>query len=255
MNLTFAGTGAAFCIGEDMYQSNMILEVEGRRLLIDCGSDIRRSLERMGLSARHFDALYVSHLHSDHVGGIEWFCFTRHFDPGVTRAKLFAVEELIAPLWEHSLRGGLEIADATPCTLETYFDVMPVDSEKGFDFNGSHLEIVPCPHVVIPNATMLSYGLFARGARRNFYLSTDMRFEPERQMPHWRRADIIFQDCETSPTLSGVHAHYSELKQLPDDIRAKMWLYDYQPPPLPDAVADGFAGFVVRGQTFDFDRP
>jgi hypothetical protein len=31
-----------------------------------------------------------------------------------------------------------------------------------------------------------------------------------------------------------------------------MWLYHYQDGPLPDAKADGFAGFVNQGQTFEF---
>ena len=34
-----------------------------------------------------------------------------------------------------------------------------------------------------------------------------------------------------------------------------MWLCGYQPGPKPDAVADGFLGFVKRGQVFDFPSP
>ena len=30
-----------------------------------------------------------------------------------------------------------------------------------------------------------------------------------------------------------------------------MWLYHYSPGPLPDACAEGFLGFVRRGQSFD----
>jgi hypothetical protein len=29
-----------------------------------------------------------------------------------------------------------------------------------------------------------------------------------------------------------------------------MWLYGYQPDELPDALKDGFLGFIQRGQTF-----
>jgi len=31
-----------------------------------------------------------------------------------------------------------------------------------------------------------------------------------------------------------------------------MWLYHYQDGELPAAVADGFAGFVAKGQVFEF---
>jgi hypothetical protein len=44
------------------------------------------------------------------------------------------------------------------------------------------------------------------------------------------------------------------LSALSAEIKRKMWLYHYQPGPLPDAEKDGFRGFVKRGQTFDFSN-
>jgi hypothetical protein len=49
-----------------------------------------------------------------------------------------------------------------------------------------------------------------------------------------------------------VHAHYEELKELPAEIKQKMWLYHYSDGVLPDAQADGFAGFVKPRQEFIF---
>jgi hypothetical protein len=31
-----------------------------------------------------------------------------------------------------------------------------------------------------------------------------------------------------------------------------MWLYDYNDGQLPDAIQDGFKGFITRGQMFNF---
>jgi hypothetical protein len=82
-------------------------------------------------------------------------------------------------------------------------------------------------------------------------------FQPMRVMSEYDNSDIIFQDCETydwqtGKSKSGVHAHYRELLTLPEEIRSKMWLYHYQDArPLPDAKADGFAGFVEQGQVFE----
>jgi hypothetical protein len=52
-----------------------------------------------------------------------------------------------------------------------------------------------------------------------------------------------------------VHSHYSDLCTLPAELRRKMWLYHYNPGPLPDVRAQGFRGLVQRGQCFDFTRP
>ena len=53
------------------------------------------------------------------------------------------------------------------------------------------------------------------------------------------------------PFKDGVHAHFTELLQEPDDIRSKMYLYHYQPDPPQDAKAAGFLGFVTKGSTFE----
>ena len=69
----------------------------------------------------------------------------------------------------------------------------------------------------------------------------------------YRVADVVYQDCETSPFKSGVHAHYEDLKTLPGDIKSKMHLCHCNPDPTQDPVADGFAGFIKKGQVFEYD--
>ena len=70
--LTFAGAGSAFTTDADNFQSNMVIETAEGRLLIDCGGDARHSTKALGLKPRDIDAVYISHLHADHIGGLEW---------------------------------------------------------------------------------------------------------------------------------------------------------------------------------------
>ena len=42
-----------------------------------------------------FDAVYISHLHSDHIGGLEWMALANYFVFDGHRATLFAVQELL----------------------------------------------------------------------------------------------------------------------------------------------------------------
>jgi ribonuclease BN (tRNA processing enzyme) len=257
MKLTFAGTGSAFCMAAENFQSNMVLETtpsdneQPHRLLIDCGSDARHSLRNLGYMPNDFDAVYVSHLHSDHIGGLEWMALANYFVFDGHRTKLFAAHELLDPLWEHCLRGGLETSDHGNSQLSSYFDVVPLFAENGFDWKGLHMDVVPVAHIVTDENTMFSYGLFGHGKKQSFFLTTDAIFNPDAHMPLYRKADVIFQDCELGPRHSGVHAHYNELVTLPDEIKAKMWLYHYQAYDKPDAVADGFCGFIQPGQSFD----
>ena len=105
MKLIFTGTGSAFTTGADNYQSNMLLVEGDQKLLVDCGSDIRHALWDLGLTYRDITNVYVSHLHGDHVGGLEWLAFTRHFDKACTKPTLFIPQVAAEDLWEKVLSG------------------------------------------------------------------------------------------------------------------------------------------------------
>jgi ribonuclease BN (tRNA processing enzyme) len=251
MKLTFLGTGSAFALNN--YHSNILLEVEGRRLLIDCGSDIRFAMRDAGKTAADVDALYVSHLHADHIGGIEWLALSTYFNPALGRPALYINEKMAEELWLNSLKGGLGTLQNQIAHLETYFEVKPIGRNMGFEFAGIHMQTVQTVHYMDGYEIVPSYGLLIPTPTKGMvFLSTDTQYTPGHLMAFYQKANIIFHDCETAKNRSGIHAHYEELKSLPAAVRAKMWLYHYQDGDLPDATADGFAGFVKRGQVFEF---
>lgn len=93
MKIKFLGVGPAFTTAEH-YQSNMLITAgSGKRILIDCGSDIRFSLREAGIQFRYFgreiDAIYVSHLHADHIGGLEAAALVSFFDVESPKPGLF----------------------------------------------------------------------------------------------------------------------------------------------------------------------
>ncbi|ERN42979.1 metal-dependent hydrolase of the beta-lactamase superfamily III [Rubidibacter lacunae KORDI 51-2] len=253
MQLTFLGSGSAFTVGADNFQSNMLLTTAGgRRLLIDCGSDIRFSLYSVGLSYFDITDIYISHLHSDHVGGLEYIGFTRKYDPRCECPHLYLSKELTSELWERTLSGGMRSLEGDIATLDSFFAVHPVERGGGFAWEGVEFQLVRVVHVNNGFFLMPSYGLFFEIDGTKIFLTTDAQNQYGRYQEYYRRADTIFQDAETAMRPTGIHAHYNDLRHLPADLKRKMWLYHYQPGPLPDARADGFRGFVKRGQVFDF---
>jgi len=262
MRLRFIGSGSAFATMPNNFQSNMIFELDDpqtgdvRRLLFDCGSDARWGLAALNLDVCDIDAVYISHLHADHIGGMEWLGFKNYFCNDGRRIPLFLAEELQTPLWENSLKGGMEFLDFGKADLDTFFDVHPVDPDESFRWMGVTFHLVALPHMRAAGYISWSYGVFVETHEGGVLLTSDTRFELDRLQPWYDKAtSIIFQDCETNLKCSAAHAHFDDISSLPEDIKGRMWLYHTNSPIMPDAKAAGFQGVVAAGQVFEIGNP
>lgn len=253
MRLRFLGTGSAFTEDPDNFQSNMFVHGPGANggLLIDAGADVRRSMAAVGLGHRDVATVYISHLHNDHIGGMEWLGFRSFFDPDAPKPRLIVAEEITDELWNNCLKGGMGDLDDGPARLDTYFDVTTFRDGECFAWGDVEMTPVRVTHFVTAGRSSPSFGLMMRSSERTSFLTTDARFDPDALAPYYGSADVIFQDCETVPVPTDVHAHFSQLSTLQREIRAKMWLYHYNDGALPDAKASGFLGYVAPGQEFE----
>lgn len=253
LKMTFLGAGSAFTIGPENYHSNILLQIKKDRLLLDAGSDLRHSLREQKLSYMDINNVYISHLHGDHTGGLEWLALTSYFDPNCKeKPNLFASQEVLIDLWNKTLSGGLSTLAKKPACIESFFTPQPIGESARFVWHSIEFQLVKTIHFYSNHELMPSYGLIFTYNKTCILFTSDTQSTLDRLLPFYEQADIIFHDCETSPTKSTVHAHYSELVRLPEYIKKKMWLYHYNPGALPDAKKDGFLGFVVKGQQFIF---
>lgn len=71
MNFTLKVLGTASALPIiDRYPSAQVLDVRGRLFLIDCGEGTQVQMRRMGVSFLKVEAIFLSHIHGDHVFGI-----------------------------------------------------------------------------------------------------------------------------------------------------------------------------------------
>ncbi|MBB6729564.1 MBL fold metallo-hydrolase [Cohnella zeiphila] len=217
MEIQMLGTGSAFA--KAFYNTNALVYAGGRTLLVDCGTTGPSALHRLGKPLSDIDAVLVTHIHADHIGGLEELAFQYRFKYN-SRPVLYLAEALAAPLWEHSLRGGLE-QDGFG-SLEAYFDVRPLRPEEPRELlPGLTAELLATRH--IPNK--LSYSVLFNGT---FFYSADMVFDPEllRQLVEERGVETIFHDCQLFAP-GAVHACLPELLTLPDSLQERIYLMHY----------------------------
>ena len=280
MIIKFLGSGSAFVLAEENYQSNILFEktieeeqfnasehntvstgfkTVTKRLLMDAGTSIAESLNANNLQPTDIDAIFISHLHGDHVHGLEYIGFKTYFIPefGSNRPTLTANPRILEKVWDEVLKGTMGNLNGSKATLSTYFDLSLVKPREVFTFVNTEYQLVQVPHVIDDTEEVPAYGLSFKEDDINFFITGDTQFDFWRMIGHYEKADVIFHDCEMITYPNSVHAQFSQLKELPEQYKAKMWLYHYMLygktfEELEQEVIDaGFAGLVKRGQVFD----
>lgn len=255
MKIIFLGVGGALSIG---YNSNMLIEQNDSVMLFDCGEDVMHSLRAAGRKPEELTAVYISHLHFDHCGGLSWLGYYSYFIMK-RRLVLYIHESMVSDLWG-MLRPAMEKLDGQEMkTLDNYFVIIPFKNNQELRLNEFIFKPNKQLHVETHCGNMYSYGVvvtpWGHPNDSQIFISSDTK---DLQIPICPFNNTLFSDCDVM-NLSGIHPNYDILKKLQPHIKEKMWLYHYTDlndydgkyGEMPDAEADGFAGFVKEGQVFE----
>lgn len=227
MYITMLGTGSAFA--KRFNNNNALIQSGESSLLVDCGITLPKALHDHGVSFSELDAILISHIHGDHVGGLEELAFQMMFKYG-RKPVLYIADTLVAPLWEHTLKGGLVQGELNE--LDHFFEVKPLVTGRAYEIlPGIRVELIGTDH--IPGKNSYSF-LF----NDSFFYSADMKFDGDLiKSLAARGAKEFYHDCQLEAP-GAVHACLDELLTLPMELQERMWLMHYG-----DAIED------YRGKT------
>lgn len=213
-SLRFLGVGNAAAV--ELGSANATIERDGRPwLTIDCGGE--------GLSAyqAHYgampEALFVTHVHLDHVAGFERLFVDAYFNEARRGKVKVYVPATVLPLLHQRVgdypnalaEGGVNFWDA--------FQVIPVGAS--FWHDGVRLEVFPARH----HWPETAYGLRLRGSMA---WTGDTRPIPEVLAKFAGEGELVAHDCglHGNPSHSGI----DDLeREYPAELLQRCVLYHY----------------------------
>jgi ribonuclease BN (tRNA processing enzyme) len=214
------GVGDAFSAIH--YSSSHALRADGRWLLVDCPHPIRKMMREasirsgVALDVDAVDAVVLTHLHADHVSGVEDLGFFSHFVLGRV-ARLAAHPDVARRLWEGHLAAGMEqlgipggaVAERT---FEDFFELVRLDDARPVRIGPFEIECRRTRHHIPTTALRI------RAAGRTVGFSADTTFDAD--LVAWlAAADLVVHEAGF-----GVHTAIEELARLPPETRSRMRL-------------------------------
>ncbi|MCA9693328.1 MAG: MBL fold metallo-hydrolase [Myxococcales bacterium] len=232
---------------------SMITLRSGHRWLIDCGRQAPDQLHDAGYCWHDIEGQIITHVHGDHVFGLEDFAFVRFFESkngvlstreGGRGPKLIAHGAVIEEIWQ-TLAPSLRYlrdddGNRLEGTLGHYFDVLPpVHFEPPKHNPWRHAE-----WFVAEGLTVIARESEHVPGKPSCSLEIDVFDEPDDDRIAWWSGDctvdaeflkeieprttIFFHDCTFVDYPGQVHGFFALLAALPERVRKKMVLMHHE---------------------------
>jgi ribonuclease Z len=241
IKVTLLGTGAPVPSIE-RFGPAVLIEAGGQKLLFDCGRGAAQRLWQLKIPLGQIDALFLTHLHSDHTVGIPDVWLTgwipavygrrtypfRVFGPGGTSDMMENLVKAFA--WDISTRSK-ENNKADSGAL-----VNATDIKGGFIWEKNGVKVTP---FTVRHAEFIDSALGYRidYAGHSVILSGDTRFS-ENLIRYAKGADLIIHEVaaanekamQTSPLINqilGFHSSPEDAAKVFEQIKPKLAVYSH----------------------------
>ncbi|HXU01905.1 MAG TPA: MBL fold metallo-hydrolase [Polyangia bacterium] len=217
------GVGDTF--SEKHHTTALLLICDGFHLAIDCPDTYRSVLRAASqasgraLQIADIDHVLITHVHGDHMNGLEGFTFFKQFVEG-KRVKLIASPDVRAVIWDERLKAPMATlwngAAFQAMGFDTYFEHVALDWTSTITVGPFRITARRTIHHVPTSA------LLVEAAGRTLGYSADTAFDAG-LIEFLSPADLIIHETNYGPA----HTPYAALAALPAELRARMRLVHY----------------------------
>ncbi|WP_435256670.1 MBL fold metallo-hydrolase [Thioclava sp. FR2] len=156
-----------------------LLEFAGRRILIDCGIGAARSTVYSGVSLLNIDAIFITHLHSDHILELGPLLYTA-WTTGLNRPVRVFGPPGIGAYWENFLKAmrfdhDIRLVDEGRPDIAILVEVTEFGEGPIVDLDGIEVKAMRVDHPPVTDCFALS---FAAGTKRVVFSADTCYFPP-----------------------------------------------------------------------------
>lgn len=223
-SLQFLGVGSSASAAELGSASAMIEQGGEPRLMIDCGQEaLTACVARYGAMP---GALFITHVHMDHVAGLERLFFATYFDASRRGRVRLYVPVGVLPHLQARLADYPGVVAEGDANWWDAFQLVPVS--RGFWHAGQWYDVFPVRHHLPDTA----FGLRLPGS---LVWTGDTRPIPEMLAKYAGAGEIVAHDCALhgNPSHSGVE---DLEREYPQGLLSRCVLYHYASPADAEAM-------------------
>lgn len=239
MKITFIGCGDAF--SDKLGNNSALLEFNDTNLLIDIPDSNYSRIKNTNKEYSDIENIFITHLHADHINGLERFAYYRKYATPVVRPNektskpnLFIPETIYNGIWD-SVKHGLGITTDGTKRLEDYFNVHLVNLRKNnpsFTINNVEFFVTNSNHV--PNMDV--YGLYVP---KEFYYSADSVYDDSAILNYLYDVKKIFHDIHFFDAKIPVHASIRDFYHWSKKDKEKIFAMHYDDSKVEFDIIDG----------------
>lgn len=233
MRLRFLGSGDAFGSGGRFNTCFHVTTAQGA-FLIDCGASSMVAIRRFGVDPNGIDAVFVSHLHGDHFGGLPFFLLDAQLVSRRTRPLTLAGP----PGFEARLLQAMENFFPGSTGIERRFELQILELEPEVRREVEGVAVTPWVVKHYCGAPPFALRLEAEGKVLTYSGDTEW---VEALVPAARGADVFVCEAYFYDKKMKYHLDYETLAGRLAEIGAKRVILTHMSPDMLSRTPEAFA--------------